>query len=122
MRIDADIDDVRLLNRLVPPVRGERFGGGIHVVIPEDWETRVANGERAIGVLQYFLQTDAETRGTVCEIQAPRVEPTREALAKTQRPEDVERATTLSTRLEPRESEPAPEPDPRTKEPTGGTR
>ena len=41
----ATRDEVALCNRLIPPNAGVHVGAGVHVVIPEDWQARIARGE-----------------------------------------------------------------------------
>ena len=54
----ASLDMVVIANSIIPPVKGVHVGGGIHVTIPDDWETRINNGEEVPGCSYAKIESD----------------------------------------------------------------
>jgi len=52
VQLDADV-----CNNLEAPTRGCDAGGGIHVVIPADWATRVLAGQQVPGCTYYAVDS-----------------------------------------------------------------
>jgi len=50
--------DVTVCNTLQPPVAGCNAGGGIHIQIPSDWATRIAQGIDVQGCTYARLESD----------------------------------------------------------------
>lgn len=50
--------DAALCNQLEPPARGVNVGGGIHVVIPDDWQARIAAGQDVPGCSYARIDAD----------------------------------------------------------------
>lgn len=51
------LTDVRICNRLVTPTMGIPVGEGIHVVIPEDWQSRILCGDAVPGCTYASVQS-----------------------------------------------------------------
>jgi hypothetical protein len=72
--------DVALLNTIEPPQKGEHVGGGVHVVIPDDWADRIASGEDVPGCTYAKLEADGSLL-VDDRVQVELAKPGREALA-----------------------------------------
>lgn len=49
-------EDADCCNYIDPPVQGCHAGGGLHVVIPADWQARIAAGQQVPGCSYHALQ------------------------------------------------------------------
>ena len=50
--------DAAICNILEPPTKGVHAGGGIHIVIPADWQTRIANAQDVPGCTYVRIESD----------------------------------------------------------------
>lgn len=56
--ISCTTADVAVCNALVPPEHGIDIGSGRHVIIPADWQTRIAAGQDVPGCAYHRLELD----------------------------------------------------------------
>lgn len=56
--VSATPADVQLCNQLEPPVAGCPAGGGIHVVVPDDWQAWIAAGQDVPGCSYARIDAD----------------------------------------------------------------
>ena len=54
----ATLSDAKFINQLIPQIKGVHVGGGIHVTIPDDWETKISNGEEVPGCSYAKIESD----------------------------------------------------------------
>lgn len=57
-RIPLSRSDCDKVNVVVPPTAGVPVGGGIHVVVPADWQARIAAGIPVPGCTYLLPDTD----------------------------------------------------------------
>ena len=50
--------DATICNTVVPPTAGVHVGGGLHVVIPSDWQSRCTAGEKIPGCTSTSINPD----------------------------------------------------------------
>lgn len=50
--------DADVCNALSPPTKGCHAGSGIHVVIPADWQARIAAGQEVPGCSYAHIESD----------------------------------------------------------------
>lgn len=50
--------DADVCNALSPPTKGCHAGSGIHIVIPSDWQARIAAGQEVPGCSYAHLEPD----------------------------------------------------------------
>lgn len=55
--ITITLEESQAIHDAIPPTAGVPVGGGVHVVIPDDWDARVRAGERVSGCT-YFAPGD----------------------------------------------------------------
>lgn len=56
--LNASIQDANLINSIVPPQKGINVGGGIHIIIPDNWADLISQGIDVPGCTYAKVQAD----------------------------------------------------------------